>query len=169
MGSRGRSSYYGNRGGVGFFGSSSSERLLHPAAARHDVSASAAVADHLADLDEEDVWSAVTTNDNNQHHHRDGGALVHHRRPDPAYGLSLAFASPPARHSAPVSVPEWPAATLPDYDGGDLEWVPPHEYLQRRWCGAGGASVLEGAGRTLKGRDITRVRDAVWSKTGFFG
>ncbi|EER97815.1 uncharacterized protein LOC8081577 [Sorghum bicolor] len=168
MGSRGRSSYYGNRGGVGFFGSSSSERLLHPAAARHDVSASAAVADHLADLDEEDVWSAVTTNDNNQHH-RDGGALVHHRRPDPAYGLSLAFEAAPARHSAPVSVPEWPAATLPDYDGGDLEWVPPHEYLQRRWCGAGGASVLEGAGRTLKGRDITRVRDAVWSKTGFFG
>ncbi|XP_066393108.1 protein S40-5-like [Miscanthus floridulus] len=171
MGSRGRSSYYGNGGGVGFFGSSS-DRLLHPAATRHDdVSASAAAADHLADLDEEDVWSAVATNDNRHHHHRNGGALMQRR---PAYaggGLSLAFeaSSPPARHSAPVSVPEWPAATLPD-DGGCGEWVPPHEYLQRRWCGgATASSVLEGAGRTLKGRDITRVRDAVWSKTGFFG
>ena len=171
MGSRGRSSYYGNGGGVGFFGSSS-ERLLHPAATQHDVSASAsaAAADHLADLDEEDVWSVVTND--NSHHHQNSGALMHRRT---AYagggGLSLAFEaaspSPPARHSAPVSVPEWPAATLPD-DGG--EWVPPHEYLQRRWCGgAAASSVLEGAGRTLKGRDITRVRDAVWSKTGFFG
>jgi hypothetical protein len=31
------------------------------------------------------------------------------------------------------------------------------------------ASVVEGAGRTLKGRDMSRVRDAVWSRTGFDG
>ncbi|CBI23248.3 unnamed protein product, partial [Vitis vinifera] len=30
-------------------------------------------------------------------------------------------------------------------------------------------SVLEGVGRTLKGRDMSRVRDAVWSQTGFDG
>jgi len=29
--------------------------------------------------------------------------------------------------------------------------------------------VVEGAGRTLKGRDMSRVRDAVWSRTGFDG
>ncbi|PKA45644.1 hypothetical protein AXF42_Ash010984 [Apostasia shenzhenica] len=50
------------------------------------------------------------------------------------------------------------------------EWMPPHEYLAR----AHGkttveTSVFEGAGRTLKGRDLSRVRDAVWSRTGFFG
>jgi hypothetical protein len=29
--------------------------------------------------------------------------------------------------------------------------------------------VVEGVGRTLKGRDMSRVRDAVWSQTGFYG
>jgi hypothetical protein len=28
-------------------------------------------------------------------------------------------------------------------------------------------SVREGAGRTLKGRDLRRVRNAIWEKTGF--
>ncbi|URD85758.1 hypothetical protein MUK42_27986 [Musa troglodytarum] len=30
-------------------------------------------------------------------------------------------------------------------------------------------SVFEGVGRTLKGRDMSRLRDTVWSQTGFFG
>ncbi|CAI0540623.1 unnamed protein product [Linum tenue] len=28
-------------------------------------------------------------------------------------------------------------------------------------------SVHEGVGRTLKGRDLSRVRNAIWEKTGF--
>ncbi|KAK1326192.1 hypothetical protein QJS10_CPA01g00899 [Acorus calamus] len=50
--------------------------------------------------------------------------------------------------------------------------VPPHEYAAREYAKSGGlvaTSVLEGAGRTLKGRDMSRVRDAVWSQTGFYG
>jgi hypothetical protein len=43
--------------------------------------------------------------------------------------------------------------------------VPPHELA---WRGrAASMSVHEGIGRTLKGRDLSRVRDAVWKKTGF--
>jgi hypothetical protein len=49
--------------------------------------------------------------------------------------------------------------------GGGAEMVPPHELA---WRGrAASMSVHEGIGRTLKGRDLSRVRDAVWKKTGF--
>ncbi|GMN24762.1 hypothetical protein TIFTF001_000695 [Ficus carica] len=33
--------------------------------------------------------------------------------------------------------------------------------------GATVASLPEGIGRTLKGRDLSRVRNAIWEKTGF--
>lgn len=113
-------------------------------------------------------------------------------------GLSLAFeetyrgtAVPPRREkriaaaaaasSAPVDVPAWPrhlrggsGGPPPDPevedDSSETEWLPPHEYLARaHGRSAATSSVLEGAGRTLKGRDMSRVRDAVWSQTGFFG
>ncbi|KAJ9169098.1 hypothetical protein P3X46_020565 [Hevea brasiliensis] len=85
--------------------------------------------------------------------------------------------------SAPVNVPDWSqilrvdsVESLPDsddgYDDRDSEIVPPHEYLAREYARSrkmGCASVFEGVGRTLKGRDMRRVRDAVWSQTGFDG
>lgn len=79
--------------------------------------------------------------------------------------------------SLPVNVPDWSkilgteykdrAAEIDDHgieDDND-ERVPPHEYLARR-RGASG-SVQEGAGRTLKGRDMRMVRNAIWKQTGF--
>ena len=100
-------------------------------------------------------------------------------------GLSRAFGDGPGRPvaaSAPVELPAWrsrfavpdpePALLfemeMDDDDGkaGAGGWVPPHVYLARRQARA---SVVEGAGRTLKGRDMSRVRDAVWSRTGFDG
>lgn len=57
-----------------------------------------------------------------------------------------------------------------DYEYGKVAGVggvviPPHELA---WRGrAASLSVHEGIGRTLKGRDLSRVRDAVWKKTGF--
>ncbi|KDP20752.1 hypothetical protein JCGZ_21223 [Jatropha curcas] len=97
-------------------------------------------------------------------------------------------ASPAAspRHmatSAPVNVPDWSKILRVDsveslhesddgFDDRDSEMVPPHEYLAREYARSkkmGGASVFEGVGRTLKGRDLRRVRDAVWSQTGFDG
>ncbi|CAL4937269.1 unnamed protein product [Urochloa decumbens] len=83
------------------------------------------------------------------------------------------------RQSAPVRVPVWPgkapagrrgggarrpAADESDDEEGD-EMVPPHVVAARRH--ARSSSVLEGAGRTLKGRDLRRVRNAVLRQTGF--
>lgn len=78
--------------------------------------------------------------------------------------------------SAPVNVPDWtkmwnPVESMDDSDecdDGDFDKVPPHEYLARSRNSAAN-SVYEGVGRTLKGRDMSRVRDAVWSQTGFDG
>ncbi|KAG4204977.1 hypothetical protein ERO13_A04G074300v2 [Gossypium hirsutum] len=77
--------------------------------------------------------------------------------------------------SLPVNIPDWSKILKAenrehgcedDEDGGDGEGrVPPHEYLARR-RGAS-FSVQEGIGRTLKGRDLRCVRNAVWKKTGF--
>ncbi|KAL6005326.1 hypothetical protein ACLOJK_005891 [Asimina triloba] len=81
--------------------------------------------------------------------------------------------------SAPVNVPMMPMAArrrgvseafVEDEDGeADDEMLPPHEIVAR-----GSArslmttfSVLEGKGRTLKGRDLRRVRNAVFQQTGF--
>jgi hypothetical protein len=50
-------------------------------------------------------------------------------------------------------------------DNEDDEMVPPHVVAARRH--ARSSSVLEGAGRTLKGRDLRRVRNAVLRQTGF--
>ncbi|KAL1567746.1 hypothetical protein AAHA92_03192 [Salvia divinorum] len=93
--------------------------------------------------------------------------------------------SPRGRHvamSAPVNVPDWSKVyrvdsveSLHDSDDGlidDSEIVPPHEYLARQYASSrktAANSVFEGVGRTLKGRDLSRVRDAVWSQTGFDG
>lgn len=89
--------------------------------------------------------------------------------------------------SAPVNVPIWPNGPKRgfgigpvftmgpfdeddgvDYDDEDegTEMVPPHEIVARSY-NTTSSSVIEGAGRTLKGRDLTRVRNAVFQKTGF--
>ncbi|KAK4754391.1 hypothetical protein SAY87_002495 [Trapa incisa] len=81
--------------------------------------------------------------------------------------------------SAPVNVPDWNKIYRMDSvesmheDSDDerdfsAEMVPPHVYLARSRKKLA-TSVFEGQGRTLKGRDMSRVRDAVWSRTGFDG
>lgn len=56
-------------------------------------------------------------------------------------------------------------------DEGDEgeEMLPPHEIVARNSAQSPmlAYSVLEGAGRTLKGRDLRQVRNAVWRQTGF--
>lgn len=97
---------------------------------------------------------------------------------------SVASPSPRGHHlatSAPVNVPDWSKilrveSLHDDVDDGsdDNEYnksenmVPPHEYLAREYARSRN-SVFEGVGRTLKGRDLSRVRNAVWSQTGFDG
>ncbi|XP_010245762.1 PREDICTED: uncharacterized protein LOC104589216 [Nelumbo nucifera] len=80
--------------------------------------------------------------------------------------------------SAPVNVPVLPKGaggsrirTLFEVedDEGEDEMLPPHEIVARGSARSPMTtfSVLEGAGRTLKGRDLRQVRNAVWRKTGF--
>lgn len=52
----------------------------------------------------------------------------------------------------------------------DDEMLPPHEYLARRRLATtqiASFSMCEGIGRTLKGRDLTNLRKAILTKTGF--
>ncbi|KAF4382188.1 hypothetical protein F8388_008674 [Cannabis sativa] len=104
----------------------------------------------------------------------------------------MSMAKTTASSSVPVNVPDWSKILKDDYkdhskvrdfdfddegeiegedhavagggfDGGD--WIPPHEYLAR--TRGASLSVHEGVGRTLKGRDLWRVRNAIWKKVGF--
>ncbi|CAM8915242.1 unnamed protein product [Rhodiola kirilowii] len=54
-------------------------------------------------------------------------------------------------------------------DDEEDEMMPPHEWIAKRLARSqiSSSSVCEGAGRTLKGRDLSRVRNAVLTKTGF--
>ncbi|KAL8205614.1 hypothetical protein R6Q57_009165 [Mikania cordata] len=55
------------------------------------------------------------------------------------------------------------------YHHGDGNMMPPHEWIAQKLARnqISSFSVCEGAGRTLKGRDLSRVRNAVLTKTGF--
>ncbi|XP_062225582.1 protein S40-7-like [Phragmites australis] len=98
-----------------------------------------------------------------------------------------AVPAPPYQYhqSAPVKVPVRRPTRKPaigrwdefddddddDFQRGDAAMLPPHEMVARASAGGAGPaapfSMLEGAGRTLKGRDLRRVRDAVLRQTGF--
>ncbi|KAL7129780.1 hypothetical protein ABFS83_13G090900 [Erythranthe nasuta] len=55
-----------------------------------------------------------------------------------------------------------------DFDEDDGEMVPPHIIVGRRVAGKMMAfSVCTGNGRTLKGRDLSRVRNSILRMTGF--
>ncbi|MCD7470246.1 hypothetical protein HAX54_009963 [Datura stramonium] len=86
--------------------------------------------------------------------------------------------APAAATSLPVSVPDWSKILGKEYSNvcvhdniRDKEEVdednriPPHEYLARTRVAS--FSVQEGIGRTLKGRDLSRVRNAIWKQIGF--
>lgn len=93
--------------------------------------------------------------------------------------------------SAPVSIPDWSKiycrksnSMAGDNEGADCNvilgcgeeedddengMVPPHEYIARRLARTQIApfSMCEGVGRTLKGRDLSKLRNAILTKTGF--
>ncbi|KAL3333541.1 hypothetical protein AABB24_033557 [Solanum stoloniferum] len=56
-----------------------------------------------------------------------------------------------------------------DDDDDEGEMMPPHEWIAKKLerSKISSFSVCEGVGRTLKGRDLSRVRNAILSKTGF--
>ncbi|XP_028776023.1 uncharacterized protein LOC114748830 [Neltuma alba] len=85
--------------------------------------------------------------------------------------------------SLPLNIPDWSKILKEEYkqhrekerdddvddedegeEDGEMK-IPPHEYLAR--TRGASLSVHEGIGRTLKGRDLRRVRNAIWKKVGF--
>ncbi|KFK28777.1 hypothetical protein AALP_AA7G046300 [Arabis alpina] len=143
------------------------------------------------ELMEEDLWSVLEPNDDSTgesawtarsldaSERRSNGHGHGHGHVN---GLAVTNDELRKRHvatSAPVKVPDWSkilkiesvVSVHADVADGDWEseMVPPHEYVARRRNGDGGSSVFLGVGRTLKGRDMRRVRDTVWSQTGFYG
>ncbi|KAK4363899.1 hypothetical protein RND71_015257 [Anisodus tanguticus] len=83
-------------------------------------------------------------------------------------------------HSAPVKIPDWSKIYgtslkkeigdfVENYEEVEENVMHPHEWLAKRLGRRqiSSFSVCEGVGRTLKGRDLSRVRNAVLTKTGF--
>lgn len=153
--------------------------------------APAMVSDHSAcELNESDIWSSTARRSASPEFllptSRTGRNASAAKRSDAAGASSL-----------PVNVPDWSKILKDDYrgnrggsriedeveynnadeeeeeeysvDGANRTRIPPHEFLARQFARTRIASfsVHEGIGRTLKGRDLSRVRNAIWEKTGF--
>ncbi|KAG6417635.1 hypothetical protein SASPL_119819 [Salvia splendens] len=130
----------------------------------------------IFELDESEVWNS------------DGRSLSPDCRKQssrisrkPTTAAARGSATGPA--SLPVNIPDWSKILKDEYrdnrrrdrDDDDFDFeedeaaenggrVPPHEFLARTRIAS---SVQEGIGRTLKGRDLNRVRNAIWLKVGF--
>ncbi|GLT92383.1 hypothetical protein SLE2022_102230 [Rubroshorea leprosula] len=147
---------------------------MYPTSESNDPSTTT---DHF-ELDEADLWSSfneMTQEGKKQQLPTPRSSKKHTRTGD--------LSGRVAASSVPVNVPDWSKILKGEYrdhknrdsddDGDDADdgdedhdgRVPPHEYLARR-RGAS-FSVHEGIGRTLKGRDLSQVRNAIWKKTGF--
>ncbi|CAL9151021.1 protein S40-1-like [Musa acuminata AAA Group] len=69
--------------------------------------------------------------------------------------------------SAPVAIPRARGAPVVDEER-ETELVPPHVLASRgRTVGKAAFSLCTGQGRTLKGRDLSHVRNSVLRMTGF--
>uniref|UniRef100_A0A7N1A704 Senescence regulator n=1 Tax=Kalanchoe fedtschenkoi TaxID=63787 RepID=A0A7N1A704_KALFE len=140
--------------------------------------------DSLSELDEFDIWNSGP----DPRRSAPGSRIVMKKGPPGNRGVadgsgggsgSMQFTG-----SLPVSVPDWTKILREDGrrgKGGGGGWteededeeaenrIPPHEVVARRARSRRVASfsVHEGIGRTLKGRDLSRVRNSIWEKTGF--
>ncbi|GJY29386.1 senescence regulator [Tanacetum coccineum] len=134
-----------------------------------------AIPDSLFELDESDIWT-VNVSPETRKNVPTSRFINKSKTVKRDAGASRTVAS-----SLPVSVPDWSKILKQDYtenrrsnsDEDDFDFdcdddedrIPPHEFLARTRNAS--FSVHEGIGRTLKGRDLSRVRNAIWAKTGF--
>lgn len=75
-------------------------------------------------------------------------------------------------NSLPVNIPgsifhRGDNNSFEDEEQEDEEMVPPHVITGRRVAGKMAFSVCTGNGRTLKGRDLSKVRNSILRMTGF--
>ncbi|KAL7130296.1 hypothetical protein ABFS83_13G124200 [Erythranthe nasuta] len=137
------------------------------------------------DFEEEDIWAVMNPRDH-QFSSKTRKNFSGSPSSSSAWRLprsnSAAMGPHPQQSSAPVNVPDWskilkkpapvkrnPRADDNGDDEDDETRVPPHEYLARRLASTQIASysMCEGVGRTLKGRDLSNLRNAILTKTGF--
>ncbi|CAJ2658733.1 hypothetical protein L195_g036238 [Trifolium pratense] len=69
--------------------------------------------------------------------------------------------------SKPMNIPEGMFKRLDNGYEDEEEMVPPHVIMARRLAEKMTYSMCYGNGRTLKGRDLSRVRNSVLRMTGF--
>lgn len=147
------------------------------------------------DLEGEDAWSAVNERGVGGVKQPSRGSTA--PRMIPRANPVAYEARTPHRSSAPVNIPDWPKVygkSNRKVDGSGScsnSWsgyqqdeqsqvsqeeeeeedgiVPPHEWIARKLARSqiSSSSMCEGKGRTLKGRDLSQVRNAILSKTGF--
>ncbi|KAK4791404.1 hypothetical protein SAY86_031817 [Trapa natans] len=140
-------------------------------------------ADSALELDESDVYFSAFSRSDSPECHRPSRSS---RKPSSSERPRATSAS-----SLPVNIPDWSKILRDEYrdcsrrrgdclenffdtdedeeDDASGNRLPPHEFLARQMARTriGSFSVHEGVGRTLKGRDLSRVRNAVWARTGF--
>lgn len=135
------------------------------------------------EFDEAEVWTTDVDISNNINYPPETEKSLHNSNPRPLRKPARKTDRlPVGARSLPVSIPNWSKILGGEYRtraGGDStddyeddeeeedgnDRLPPHEYLARTRVAS--FSVHEGIGRTLKGRDLSRVRNAIWKQTGF--
>lgn len=147
------------------------------------------------EFQEDEVWAVMdssnggSSSSSKQKSRKNGGSGSVMRR----FSSPRSIPRGGAGQSAPVDSSDWskvikkkakkyPSSSVDDdsdddhgHVGGDVdddddgEMVPPHEILARRFAKTQIAShsMCEGVGRTLKGRDLSKLRNAILTKTGF--
>ncbi|KAG4974443.1 hypothetical protein AAZX31_11G173600 [Glycine max] len=157
--------------------SSRSHRFL-PVASDIDDSASLTMDSESAfEFDESELYNSVQANS------FEFQRSLHSRGSNNSSAKKKPSSSSGAPASMPVNIPDWSKILGDEYrrrnsfddddnddnnEGYDDERsgrVPPHEFLARNRVAS--FSVHEGVGRTLKGRDLSTLRNAIWAKTGF--
>ncbi|XP_034698405.1 uncharacterized protein LOC117923982 [Vitis riparia] len=78
------------------------------------------------------------------------------------------------KNSVPMNIPTTSVSlggdsdeSQEEFDFEDEEMVPPHVITSRRVAGKMAFSVRTGTGRTLKGRELSHVRNSILRMTGF--
>lgn len=143
------------------------------------------------ELEEEDVWSAVKGRGGGGDYSR--GLASATPRTIPGASHVATETGTPHQSSAPMNIPDWSkiyrksngmvggssfSSGSGSYGPRDMEegegeeedgMVPPHEWIARKLARTqiSSSSMCEGMGRTLKGRDLSKVRNAILTKTGF--
>ncbi|XP_022756578.1 uncharacterized protein LOC111304303 [Durio zibethinus] len=133
------------------------------------------------ELDESDIYNNVVSTRSDSPEFRLSRVA---KKPSTKGGCGRDSGIGGAPTSLPVNIPDWSKILREEHkdnsrrrsesDDDDVagdDWleggvrIPPHEFLARTRIAS--FSVHEGIGRTLKGRDLRRVRNAIFEKIGF--